>query len=184
MKKILQFGNQILEKPSIEVKDVLDPKIKQLVKDMVDILEAEPERSAGLSAPQVGVLLRIAICRRTDLEGEISGEFEDDKKKKVKPTWEVMFNPEITYKSKESSVHWEGCLSVNHGDLFGQVERAREIEFNYMGVDGKQHNLKAIDFFSHVVQHEIDHLDGVLFLKYVDDPSKLYTGEELVKDNK
>ncbi len=177
MLKILQYGSPLLEKKSIDVKNPKDPKILKLIEEMLKVLDKEKDHSAGLSAPQVGELLRIAICRRTDLEDQTKIE-----EKKTDPIWEVMINPVITKKSKETSVVWEGCLSINDGDLFGKVERPREVEFEFIDLDGKKQYMEANGFFAHVIQHEVDHLDGVLFLKYINDPTELYTSEELESD--
>jgi len=176
MLKIIQYGNPILEQKSKEVKDHKDPKVQTLIAEMLKVLDKEQDHSAGLSAPQVSELLRIAICRRTDLEERDNPE---SKKKKQKPVWEVMINPELIYKSPETSVNWEGCLSINYGDLFGRVPRARDVEVKFLTPEGETKTLKATGFFSHIIQHEIDHLDGILFLRYVKDPNDLYTGEEI-----
>ena len=173
MKKILQYGSPILETPSKDVEDINDPKIQKIINEMLKILAVEADRSAGLSAPQIGELLNIAVCRRTDLE-------ESDLNTKASEIdWEVMVNPKITTKSKLKSTHWEGCLSINDGDLFGKVQRPKEIEVEYIDIAGKAKRIGASDFFSHVVQHEVDHLHGILFIKYIKDPSELYTGDEL-----
>lgn len=169
MKDIIQLGDPRLEKKSEKVKDISDPYIQSLIKEMFRVLESDIDRTAGLSAPQLGEMFRIVICRRLDKE-------RTDAKKAI---WEVMINPKIIEKSKKKSTYWEGCLSIKEGDLFGQVERPAEIRVNYFTEKGKQKSLKAKGYFAHVVQHEIDHLDGVLFLKYIKDPTKLYTGKEL-----
>lgn len=171
MKKILQYGSPILEQTSKDVESIKDPKIEKTINEMLKIMHAEADRSAGLSAPQIGELVNIVICRRTDLETA--------KTKLDKITWEVMVNPKIIKSSKATSINWEGCLSINNGDLFGKVERPKEVEVEYLDITGKIKKLTAVNFFSHVVQHEIDHLKGILFLKYISDPSKLYTAAEL-----
>lgn len=172
MKKILQYPNPKLELVSERVADPQDPKYDELINDMLKILGKESDRSAGLSAPQIGTLERIVVCRRTDLEPE----GKETKAKDI--VWEVMINPILKGISKETSKNWEGCLSVNDGDLFAKVERPMEVEVEYYDIFRKKKKLTASKFFSHVVQHELDHLNGILFLKYVDDPSKLITGEE------
>jgi len=180
MLKILQYGSPKLEKPSLKVENIKDPKVLKLIEDMLQVLDKEQDHSAGLSAPQVGQNLRVAISRRMDTEEEIRLKNEAEGiKKKIKPIWEIMINPEILFKSKETSTKWEGCLSVNQGELFGQVTRPKVIKVKFTNIDGSESELMADDYFSHVVQHEMDHLDGVLFLKYVKDPTKLYTSEEL-----
>ncbi len=170
MLKILQYGSPTLEKKSLKVKDVKDKKIHTLIEEMLKVLDKEKEHSAGLSAPQVGKLLRIAICRRFDLEEESNS---------LDPIWEIMINPKILSKSREMSTKWEGCLSINYGELFGEVERSNEIEVEYIDLNGKKQNIKANGFLSHIIQHEVDHLDGILFLKYIPNPLDLYTSDEV-----
>jgi peptide deformylase len=176
MRKIIQYGNPKLETRSVEVPDITDPKVSKLIDEMLEVLEKEKDHSAGLSAPQVGENLRIAICRRLDIEESL------ENKNKKSAIWEVMINPVITKKSSQKSVRWEGCLSINYGDLFGEVERAKEVEVEYTDLEGKKKKLTARDYFAHVVQHEMDHLDGILFLRYIKDPSLLYTNEELDRE--
>lgn len=170
MLKILQYGSPILEKVSLDVKDVNDKKIHTLIEEMLKVLEKEKEHSAGLSAPQVGKLLRIAICRRFDLEEDTNS---------LNPIWEIMINPKILRKGKEMSTKWEGCLSINHGELFGEVVRSNEVDVEFVDLNGKKQLIKANGFLSHIIQHEVDHLDGILFLKYISDPTNLYTSDEV-----
>jgi len=177
MLKIIQYGNPILEERSLEVTDYNNKEIQNLIDEMLKVLDKEKDHSAGLSAPQVSNLLRIAICRRTDIEEKLVGKAK--KEKITNPDWEVMINPELVYTGKEISINWEGCLSINYGDLFGKVPRSKEIEVKYLDRVGNYKNLKAEGFFSHVIQHEIDHLNGVLFLKYIPDPNELFTGDEI-----
>jgi len=180
MLKILQYGNPNLEKPSEKVEVIKDPKVLKLIEDMLEVLDREQDHSAGLSAPQVGSNLRIVICRRMDIEESIVKKNEEQSiKKKVAPIWEIMINPEIIYKSPEFSSKWEGCLSVNQGEIFAQVKRPKLVKIKYSSIDGTELELTADEYFSHVVQHEIDHLNGDLFLKYVSDPSQFFTAEEI-----
>lgn len=174
-KKIVQMGNKILESPSNEA-DFNSSEVKTLISDMLEVLNEIADKSAGLSAPQIGVGLRVAICRRMDLEAKA-------KQEKVEPTitWEVMINPTLIEKSEKHSIYWEGCLSINEGNLFGQVSRPANVTVEYLDEKGNKKVLKAKGYFSHIVQHELDHLNGILFTKYVSDPTKLYTSEELSK---
>lgn len=159
--KIRQIGDPVLEQVAKPVEDIMDSKIQKLVDDMIETCRADIDRTAGLSAPQVGESLAISICRRFDIS-----EDADD--------WEVMFNPEITAKSSEISTIWEGCLSIGTGDtaLYGPVTRSKRVEVSYTDREGVRKKLKGEDYFSHVIQHEVDHTRGILFLKYVPNPDK------------
>lgn len=175
--KIVQYGNPVLEQVSEKIEDPKSQETKDLVNNMFKALREHGDGAAGLSAPQIGVLKRATICRRMDLEPQ------GKKMKDSDMIWEIMINPEIINTSKELSTRWEGCLSINYGDLFGKVTRPKYIEVEYYDLEGNKKTLKASDYFAHIVQHEIDHLNGVLFLKYVPDPTELYTGDELEQIN-
>lgn len=173
--KVIQIGDPILEQKANRVEEIKDKAVQELIDGMLAICEKNESKTAGLSAPQVGKPLAISICRRTDLE-------ETSNQQPASDLWEVMVNPEITWQSKEKSTVWEGCLSVGKGDktLFGPVTRPEKIKVKFQNRVGENIELEATDFFSHVVQHELDHLQGILFLKYVQDPeNNLWTSKEL-----
>lgn len=172
--KVVQYGNPVLESKAEVVSDPKSPEIKKLIEDMFGAMKRYGDTAAGLSAPQIAVGKRVTICRRLDLE-----ERKNRDPKNV--IWEVMINPEYTFKSTEKSSDWEGCLSINNGNLFGRVERHAAVEVKYFDQDGNEKKLMANGYFAHVVQHEMDHLDGILFLKYVLNPEELLTSEELSK---
>lgn len=177
VKPILQFTDPILNKPSQKVKDLKSPVLKQLIEDLVDTADANRPITAGLAAPQIGVSLAVCVCRRVDLEKE------DEPPIDKKSLWEIMINPRIIKESKGRSVYWEGCLSVGIGkdSLFGPVDRPNNIVVEYSTLTGKNKTLEVAEFFSHEVQHEIDHLDGVIFLRYVTDPNNIWKRKDLDK---
>ena len=105
----------------------------------------------GLAAVQIGILKRIIVI-----------DISKDKEKKD-PLF--LINPEITFKSKNTSVYEEGCLSLpGH---FAEIERPAECHLNYIDYYGKQKSLQAKGILATCVQHEVDHLDGVLFIDYL-----------------
>ncbi len=159
--KIIQIGNPILEQKAKRVEDVKSEGVQKLIDDMLDTCRANLERTAGLSAPQVGQSLAISICRRLDID-----ENADE--------WEIMINPKIIAKSEDETIMWEGCLSIGVGDkaLYGPVARPKQITVEYLDRKGNKKQMDANDVFSHVVQHEIDHINGILFLKYVPNPDE------------
>lgn len=186
-RKILQYGNPILEKISKEVTLPINNETANIINDLLDTIISISEYAAGLSAPQIGYLKRIIVCRRVDLENNIIPSQNQIKEKDTNTNGndnvilEVMINPVIIKKSDQISKMYEGCLSINHGDLFGEVQRPFEIEVEYYNQNNQKQSLNAKGFLSHIIQHEIDHLNGILFLKYIKDPSKLYSSEELDK---
>ncbi len=174
VKPILQIGNEILTQRSlrIEKKDILSREIAELIQDMKDTCNLDPETSAGLSAVQIGVLKRVYIVRRIDIEKE------DDP-----PMWEAMINPEVEAVGTGTDTIWEGCLSIGTDEnrLFGPVERHSHVKVKYINEEGESRELEAKGFMAHIIQHEQDHLNGILFLKYVVNPQNLWKLKDLDK---
>ena len=129
--------------------DKIDDSIRKLAKDMLDTMYAAP--GIGLAAPQVGEMKRLVVM---DLAKE--GE---------KPEPIVMINPEILKFSEETQVTEEGCLSIP--ELYYEVERPSEVTVRYTDLDGKEVTTDAKDKLAVCVQHELDHLDGVLYIDYL-----------------
>ena len=131
--------------PIIEV----DDEIKSLAKDMLDTMYDAP--GIGLAAPQIGVMKRIVVM---DLAGE--GE---------PPAPLVMINPEITHFGDQMQVTEEGCLSIP--ELYYEVERPNDVTVKYTDLDGKEVVKDASGKLAVCIQHELDHLDGVLYIDYL-----------------
>jgi len=127
----------------------IDDEIKTLAKDMLETMYDAP--GIGLAAPQVGELKRIVVM---DLARD------DEPKAPI-----VMINPEITRFSDETVVTEEGCLSIP--ELYYDVERPAEITVSYTDLDGNVQETEATERFAICVQHELDHLDGVLYIDYL-----------------
>lgn len=178
IKKIIQIGDPVLEKRAEEVKNIHDKKTQQIIEDLMDTVLSVQDRSAGLSAPQIAISKRICICRRVDLEEREGDSMKESQKKEVvnvpqEKLWEVMINPEVIEISKKESIYWEGCLSIGETEkdtLYGPVARPDKIKVKYLDRVGHEKELTAQGFFAHVVQHELDHLDGILFISRVENP--------------
>jgi peptide deformylase len=170
VKPIVQIGDPVLNQVCKKVTDFKSPELKQLITDLIDTADSQRKVTAGLAAPQIGAAMAVCICRRVDLEENYTKQLEKSL------LWEVMINPEIIKESRETSIYWEACMSVGVGKdaLFGPVERPETVTVKYMSPDGKEHKISATDFFSHEIQHELDHLSGVLFLKYVSNPQNIW----------
>jgi len=124
-----------------------DKSLKKLAKDMEKSMKEA--KGLGLAAPQVGLDMRFVIV--------ILG-FDTKNERAI-----AMVNPEITYESDEKMIGEEGCLSVP--GTFGNVERSQTVVVNYQDLKGREQSLKLEEMDARVVQHEIDHLNGVLFIE-------------------
>jgi peptide deformylase len=127
----------------------IDDSIKTLVEQMFEAMYAAP--GIGLAAIQLGDPKRVVTM---DLAKK------DDEKEP-----QVFINPEITWSSDETNVHEEGCLSIP--EYYEEVERPAEVKVKYTDLDGKQHEVHATGLFATCIQHEIDHLNGVLFIDHL-----------------
>lgn len=147
--KILTFPHPLLKKRTHRI-DRVDAEIKAMLEDLIDTMRAGPG-SVGVAAPQIGVSLSACVV---DVSQNRNGK--DNNHGLL-----LMLNPEIVAASG-SSVMREGCMSVP--DYTGDVERATAITVSYMDPSGAIRNLEASGFEAVAIQHEMDHLDGVLFL--------------------
>jgi peptide deformylase len=147
---ILKYPHPLLKKLAQRI-GTLDPEIQQLIQDLIDTMRAGPG-SVGVAAPQIGVGLRACVV---DVSKSRHGK--DNNHGLL-----CMLNPEITGRSG-TAIMREGCMSVP--DYTGDVERSTEIYVRYLdGLSGEQTELAASGFEAVAIQHEMDHLDGVLFL--------------------
>lgn len=152
IKDLVYDGNKLLLEKSEEIKKV-DEEIVKLSQDMLDTMYKYD--GIGLAAVQVGELKRMIVYDCSYI----------DEKSKKKPV--VMINPKIVWTSKAMVLVEEGCLSFP--DVFKNIERHEKVKVEYIGIDGKKRIKSAKDMESIVIQHETDHLDGVVFLSRVDE---------------
>jgi peptide deformylase len=173
VRKIIQIGNEDLLQRSEEVpvEKIKEKELQELIDDMIDTCNVDPASTGGLAAIQVDVDKRIILVNRIDLHDIESGIFE----------WEVMINPKIEIRGKKKQTFWEGCLSVGVGEdrLFGPVTRPAEITVTYYDRNAKRKRLEANGYFAQAIQHEYDHLEGILFLKYIPNPANIWKSKKL-----
>lgn len=157
--KIARMGHPVLRRRADPVADPTAPEIRSLVNDMLETLA--DAGGIGLAAPQVHVPLRVVIFEvpagRAAREGEPEGA--------VPMT--VLINPVIEALSEETALGWEACLSVP--GLTGAVPRWTRIRYSGVGLDGSPIAREASGFHARVVQHECDHLDGILYPRRIRD---------------
>lgn len=162
IREIIKLPDPVLRQTSAEIETV-DDDVRRLLDDMLATMYDAP--GIGLAAIQIGVPKRIitidASSRIDDEEGEDDSEGEKDKDDG--PLF--LINPVILSSSDERSVYEEGCLSIP--EYFAEVERPAEVHVEYVGYDGKRHELKADGLLATCIQHEVDHLNGVLFIDYL-----------------
>ena len=148
IRKIVKYGDPVLETPADLVTDFSDPVLKDLVEDMFDTMYSA--KGVGLAAPQVGVALQLTVI-------DISAG--EDPSQKL-----VLINPKITAK-EGSQTGEEGCLSIP--GFREDVTRARKATVQAVNADGEPLEVTGEDLLARAMQHEIDHLHGVLFLSHL-----------------
>ena len=164
-RKIVIEPDPIIRKESEPIEKV-DNDLTKLLDDMLETMYAAP--GIGLAAVQVGILKRLIVI-----------DISKDKEKK-NPLF--LINPEIVSKSKNTSIYEEGCLSIP--GQFAEIERPAECHLKYLDFDGKTKELKADGLLSTCIQHEVDHLNGILFIDYLSKLKKDMIIKKLVKHKK
>ena len=147
LREIVTIPEQVLRKKAHKVTD-FGPELQVLIDDMVETMRNAP--GVGLAAPQVASPLRVIVV-----------EFGDEENEEVPPKLYTMVNPEIVRVSEETVVGTEGCLSIP--GFIGDVERLDQITIKGQNRFGKPMRVKANGWLARIFQHEIDHLNGVLF---------------------
>ena len=165
LRKILTEPDPILRK-KCEPLEKVDIDTKKLMDDMLETMYAAP--GIGLAAVQVGILKRLVVI-------DIS-KGEEEKK----PIF--LINPQIIHRSKKTSVYEEGCLSLP--GQFAEIERPAECTIKYIDYNGKEKDLKADGLLATCIQHEVDHLNGILFIDYLSKLKKDMIIKKLVKQKK
>ncbi len=176
IKNILKIGNPLLRQKSEEVplNEIRSKEIKDLVKDMFDSMKAA--NGIGLAAPQIGVLKRVVIVgyEPTDRYPNVKFDREYDGIK-----YRVFINPKIEYLTEETMGFWEGCLSVP--GMRGYVERPKKIRITFYDMEEEFQEEIIEGFEAIVVQHECDHLDGILYVDRLKDTKLFGFDEEFEK---
>lgn len=159
--KLRKYGNPVLRRRAEEISDI-DEEIKKLASDMVETLKAIG--GIGLAANQVGITKRIFVIDRTHIDGE------------EEPV--IMLNPELV-ESSEEQVFEEGCLSAP--GIYENVTRARRVKVKGLNLEGKQEEIVGEGLLSRALLHEIDHLNGVLFIDHLSTIKRTLLGKKLRK---
>ena len=161
-RKIVIEPDPILRKKS-EILEKVDDELRGLLDDMLETMYSAP--GIGLAAVQVGILKRVIVI--------------DVSKDKEKKNPFFLINPEIISKSKNTSTYEEGCLSLP--GYFAEIERPAECQVKYIDYFGKENEIKATGLLSTCIQHELDHLNGVLFIDYLSKLKRDMIVKKLIK---
>ena len=168
--KIARLGHPVLRRIADPVADPTAPEIAKLVEDMTDTLL--DIGGAGLAAPQVHVPLRVVIFRVR--EERVTNDAED-----VTQPMIAIVNPVIEPIGTEQGLRWEGCLSVP--GMRGAVPRWKRVRYSGVGLDGAPIDRVVSNYHAGLVQHEFDHLDGILYPQRMTDFTLFGFNEELAK---
>ena len=161
------IGDKILKKKTSNLKEV-DVKTVELIRDMFDTMRNA--NGIGLAANQVGADKSIIVIDVSIVEGN----------EEIKPI--VFINPKITFRSEEKIKIEEGCLSIP--DIRAEIERPESITVVYKDTEFKEKSLKADGLLARVIQHEYDHLQGILFTDLIDDQLKKKINKDIIKIKK
>jgi peptide deformylase len=153
--KLRYYGDPILRRRASDV-TVFDAALRETADLMLGAMERED--GVGLAAPQVGLDMRLLVALAMREPGD----------EEAAPV--VLVNPEILERSHDTWVYEEGCLSIP--GIRGDVTRPLEIRVRYQDVEGREHTIEAEGMFARILQHEIDHLDGKLFIDYLSPAEK------------
>ncbi|MES2527906.1 MAG: peptide deformylase [Bdellovibrionota bacterium] len=167
IREICRMGHPVLRMKAAEVSRelLLSDEFRQLVVDLRDSMKHYG--GIGIAAPQIGVSLQAAI-----IELGSSNRYGEE----VSLPFTVFVNPKLEFLTDESQGFWEGCLSVP--GLRGYVERPKKLKINFLNEKGEEKEIIAEGFLSTVIQHELDHLFGVLYVDRIKDMSLLSYQEE------
>jgi peptide deformylase len=163
LKDILIHPDPRLKKVASPVTEVT-AEMRALADDMLETMYDAP--GIGLAAPQVGVLSRLIVM-------------DCVKEEDAAPQPMVLFNPEVTWSSEETNVYEEGCLSIP--EQYGEVTRPAEVRVSWTDIDGKTQQEQFDGLWATCVQHEIDHLNGKLFIDYLSAMKRQMITRKMVK---
>lgn len=169
MREILQRDNPLLR----EIATPIDPTefgsywLEELIEEMLHIMQEKG--AVGVAAPQIGIGKRVIVF----------GSTYSKRKPEIEIPNTVLINPTLKILSNERELDYEGCL--NGGGIMGEVPRATEIEYSGFNRNGKQITKYATDLEARILQHEIDHLDGILFFDRIEDENTIISYEEYQK---
>lgn len=170
IENIIQIGNPILKKKSKKIVDLNCEETKRVIEDLVDTLRFRD--SVGFAAPQIDKNLRIFVSEIRKTVYRNTKEID---------RLRIYINPKIIWFSKKQVMMYEGCGSVANSNFFGPVKRSEKIKIRAIDENGKKFKLKTSGLLARVIQHEYDHLKGIIFVEKITDFEKVMSKNEYLK---
>ena len=164
--KIVQVGEPVLRQPArpLSLEEIALRETQQLIVSMQETMRDAP--GVGLAAPQVGLALQLAVIEdRPEYSKDIAAERLAERERKAVP-FHVLINPAIVAQSDEQVEFFEGCLSL--AGFSALVKRSRSVTVEYLDEHGQSRHLEAQGWYARILQHEIDHLNGRLYIDRMD----------------
>jgi peptide deformylase len=160
--KIVQAGEPVLRAQARQLtrEEIISDEIQRLIRDMQETMRDAP--GVGLAAPQVGVALQLAVIEdREEVLSSLPAQEIAEKERRPVP-FHALINPEITLLGEDSADFYEGCLSLS--GFSAVVPRARRVRVAYLDERGEPQSVEASGWYARILQHEIDHLRGTLYI--------------------
>ena len=174
IKQTSQIGEKVIRQKAQSVKNITTREIQEIIKDLIDSMRHN--NLVGMAAPQIGKKWQIFVTevRQTTYRKNIAKS----------DSLRIFINPKITHKSEKNLKGFEGRGSVASAQLFGIVKRSADITCEALDEKGNPFTLKASGFLARIIQHEIDHLNGIVFLDKVEDTKTLLDKDTYIKTQK
>jgi peptide deformylase len=170
IKSATQIGAPVIRVKAKLVRSATSSQTKKIVRDLIDSMRYQG--LVGMAAPQIGIGLRVFVSELRETNVRRVGETDAVR---------VFINPTIIHRSKKKRVGGEGCGSVAHAGLFGMVQRSANVIVTALNTKGEKFTLTAKGLLAAVIQHEMDHLNGIVFLDRLPDMKSLMGREEYSK---
>ena len=172
-REIIQDGDWRLKAPNKLVENFDDSNLKKAVDDLIDSMRANG--LIGIAAPQIGENLQVFVTEPRKTETRNGSQVDELR---------IYINPKITHFSDEKVVIWEGCGSYKRAQIFGPVNRSKEIVVEASGLDGKRFSFACDGILARVIQHEYDHLNGMEFVDRMENINDLRDRDYYIKNIK
>ncbi len=174
IKSTVQIGDPVIRARAKRVADPLSAQTKRIVRDLIDSMRAD--NLVGMAAPQIGESVRIFVS-------EIRSTVYREKSEKEIDSIRVFINPVIVEKSSKLATDFEGCGSVAQAGLFGKVPRPAKVTIRAQDSNGDMFEGVATGLLARIIQHEMDHLDGKVFLDRMKDMKTLEGKQQYIAKN-